>query len=163
MKIPTLSVLNTEALEIQRQLQETGELTPELELKHDENKNQLAVKLDHYCYAYRAIEQKQEYLANLKKQVDQATKSLENQKNYLMNKLEATKEIHKFEANSFKFSYRKSKRLVVLDPQKLPMDCVKVELKPIADKIKEKISEGVMEKEVAFLEEHESLGFKEKI
>lgn len=162
LKLPTLSILETEALEIQRQLQETGELTPELDIRLDENKHQLALKLDHYCYAYLSIDQKLDYLSDLKKQILTAEKSLEKQKDYLMSKLDMTKDVHGFQANNFKFSYRKSTQVVVTDIDKLPVDCVRLKTEPDKVKIKERLEQG-LEVDGASIETNMNLNFKEKL
>lgn len=163
MKLPTLNVLSSEALEIEKQLMEseTGELTPELELRLEDNKNQLAVKLDHYCYAYLAMDQKEEYLRSIIKQAQAGIKKLENGRDYLLAKIEITKDVHKFEANNFKFAYRKSQQVVVTEIDKLPPDLVRVKVEPDKVKIKERLKEGPVEG--AILVDNESLGFKEKL
>lgn len=162
MKLPTLSALSTEALEIQRQLQETGELTPELEIKHDENKSQMALKLDHYCYAYLSIDDKIKYLKSIIKQAQDGVKRLEKGQEYLLAKVESSSGAHGFEANNFKFSYRKSTQVVVTDIDKLPVDCVRLKTEPDKVKIKERLEQG-LEVDGASIETNMNLNFKEKL
>lgn len=162
MKLPTLNILETESLEIQRQLQETGELSPELEIRHDENKQQLALKLDHYCYAYISIDQKLGYLSDLKKQILTAEKSLEKQKDYLMNKIDMTKDVHGLEANNFTFNHRRSESVKITDIEKLPVSCVRVKAEPDKTEIKRLLKEGTIV-EGAEIEVKMNLGFKQKI
>lgn len=161
MKLPTLNALSKEALDIEAQLLETGELTPELEIRHDENKQQLAVKLDHYCYAIKSMRHKKEDLKDIKKQVDLAIEKIEKSESYLLLQIHNTADAHAFLANNFKFSYRKSQQVVVTEIDKLPPDLVRVKVEPDKVKIKERLKEGPIDG--AILVDNETLGFKEKL
>lgn len=157
----TLNTINTEHLEILKQLAETGELTPELEIKYDENKKEMAEKLDSYCYAYQYIQNRATLLSEAIKRAQSELKSLEKQGEYLLNKLDTTKDIHNLEANNFKFSYRKSTSIEVFDVDKLPPNLIRLKVEPDKTAIKEQLKNGPIEgvREI----KKENLSFKLKI
>lgn len=161
-KLPTLNILSVEALEIEKQLLETGELTPELELRLDENKQQIAVKLDHYNYAYENMNDKKERLSLMKKRIDQELKTLDKNQQFIINRLEMFhKEFGDLKGENGEWVYKKSKSVKIIDIDKLPVGCIRVKTEPDKKAIKELLESGPVDG--AEIETNLKLVYKPKI
>ncbi len=142
-KLPTLTEISIEALEIEKQLMETGELSPDLELKHDENKELLAKKIDHYFFAYENMEDKKVRLRNYKKQVDAAIKRLDASQEFLVKKLQIVGESGlNLKGELGAWEERTSTYIEVTDIELLPVDCVRLKTEPDKERIKERMDAG---------------------
>lgn len=162
MKLPSLSALSTEALEIEKQLLETGELTPELEIRSDENKLLLPKKIDHYFHAHENMSDKIKRLKESKKQIDLAIKRLEVSQEYLVKRLEFTKTIiGELKGECGEWVEKESSYIEVTNPDLLPMDCVRVKIEPDKTRISERIEAGETVPG-ASKEKRKTLKYKEK-
>lgn len=143
MKLPTLTEISIEALEIEKQLMETGELSPELELKHDENKQQLEKKIDHYFFAYENMEDKKTRLRDYKKQVDLAIKRLDNSQESLIKMLQMVGESGlSLKSELGAWEERVSTYIEITDFELLPVDCVRLKTEADKERIKERMDAG---------------------
>ncbi len=143
MKLPTLPDICIEALEIEKQLLETGELTPELELRSDENKLMIAQKLDHYYHAHENLGDKVKRLKETKKQIDLAVKRYESSQESLISRLEYYKtQIGLLKGENGEWVEKESKSIEVTNLDLLPMDCVRVKTEPDKIRIKERLDAG---------------------
>jgi hypothetical protein len=124
-----------------------GELTPELELSLQINKDQLQSKSENYAYIIKQIDTECDIIDNEIKRLQQAKKVRENTVERLKTTL--TTAMHLFEVNEIKtplikINFRKSESVIVYDVNSLPQmfKTIKVTETPDKAKIKEVIKNG---------------------
>jgi hypothetical protein len=124
-----------------------GELTPELELSLQINKDQLQSKSENYAYIIKQIDAECDIIDNEIKRLQQAKKVRENTVERLKTTL--TTAMHLFEVNEIKtplikINFRKSESVIVYDVNSLPQmfKTIKVTETPDKAKIKEVIKNG---------------------
>lgn len=158
--VKSLGILSIEALELEKQLLESGELTPELEILYDTNKAAIANKLDSYYYAIENMHDKMTRLKDAKKQLDQMIKTLEKNEDYLVGKLEnAHRELGSLKGQNGEWVWKCTEKVEV-DPEKLPVEFVRVKIEPKKDELKKALKEGPIEG--AQLIKTQKLVYKEK-
>lgn len=124
-----------------------GELTPELELSLQINKDQLQSKSENYAYIIKQIDAECDIIDNEIKRLQQAKKVRENTVERLKTTL--TTAMHLFEVNEIKtplikINFRKSESVIVYDVNSLPQmfKTIKINETPDNAKIKEVIKNG---------------------
>ena len=124
-----------------------GELTSELELSLQINKDQLQSKSENYAYIIKQIDAECDIIDNEIKRLQQAKKVRENTVERLKTTL--TTAMHLFEVNEIKtplikINFRKSESVIVYDVNSLPQmfKTIKITETPDKAKIKEVIKNG---------------------
>jgi CRISPR/Cas system-associated endoribonuclease Cas2 len=124
-----------------------GELTPELELSLQINKDQLQSKSENYAYIIKQIDAECDIIDNEIKRLQQAKKVRENTVERLKSTLTIamnTFEVTEIKTPLIKINFRKSESIVVYDVNSLPKEykTIKVTETPDKAKIKEVIKNG---------------------
>lgn len=124
-----------------------GELTPELELSLQINKDQLQSKSENYAYIIKQIDAECDIIDNEIKRLQQAKKVRENTVERLKSTLTIamnTFEVTEIKTPLIKLNFRKSESIIVYDVNSLPQmfKTIKVTETPDKAKIKEVIKSG---------------------
>ena len=146
MQKNSLFQINSELVEITNLLIEKGgELTPEIESRLQIAESELKSKSVDYYHVIKELESTTimidaeiKRLQDLKKSRVNTIEKLENALLYSMN----LHGIEKIETDTLKISTRKSKSVEVVDIDKLPFNCLKIEKKAIKSEIKKMLEEG---------------------
>lgn len=124
-----------------------GEITPELELSLQINKDQLQSKSENYAYIIKQIDAECDVIDNEIKRLQQAKKVRENTverlKTTLTNAMNVY-EVDEIKSPLIKINFRKSESVIVYDTNSLPQmfKTIKVTETPDKAKIKEAIKSG---------------------
>lgn len=124
-----------------------GEITPELELSLQINKDQLQSKSENYAYIIKQIDAECDVIDNEIKRLQQAKKVRENTverlKTTLTNAMNVY-EVDEIKSPLIKINFRKSESVIVYDTNSLPhvFKTIKVTETPDKAKIKEAIKSG---------------------
>ena len=116
-----------------------GELTPELELALQINKDNFHSKSENYAYITKQFDGEIDIIDNEIKRLQQAKKSREKTIQRLKDTIELamlTFEIDKIETPLIKISFRKSESVEVTDVNELPNEYKVIKLTESADKLK---------------------------
>ena len=163
MQKNSLFQINSELVEVTNLLIENGgELTPELETRLQIAENELKAKSVNYYHVIKELESTTNMIDAEIKRLQELKKARVNTIEKLENALLYSMNLHgiaKIETETLKISTRKSKSVEVVDIDKLPFNCLKIEKKPIKSEIKKLIEEG-MEIEGAKIVENTSIQFK---
>jgi hypothetical protein len=116
-----------------------GEITSELELSLQINKDQLQSKSENYAYIIKQIDAECDIIDNEIKRLQQAKKVRENTVERLKTTL--TTAMHLFEVNEIKtplikINFRKSESVIVYDVNSLPNEFKTIKVTETADKVK---------------------------
>lgn len=140
-------IQNEHQLLINQLIENEGEITPEMELALQINKEQLESKSVDYCYIIKQFDAECDIIDNEIKRLQQAKKVRENTIERLKQTL--TNAMNTFEVNEIKtplvkLSFRKSESVIVYDTNSLPQmfKNIKVTETPDKAKIKEAIKSG---------------------
>lgn len=141
------NIQNEYKLLVSELIENGGELTPELELSLQINKDQLQSKSENYAYIIKQIDAECDIIDNEIKRLQQAKKVRENTVERLKSTLTIamnTFEVTEIKTPLIKVSFRKSESIVVYDVNSLPQifKTVKVTETPDKAKIKEVIKNG---------------------
>lgn len=163
MQKNSLFQINSELVEVTNLLIDNGgELTPELESRLQIAENELKAKSVNYYHVIKQIESETTLIDAEIKRMQDLKKSRVNTIEKLENALIYSMNLHgmeKIETETLKISTRKSKSVEVVDIDKLPFNCLKIEKKAIKSEIKKMLDEG-MEIEGAKIVENTSIQFK---
>ena len=124
-----------------------GEITPELELSLQINKDQLQSKSENYAYIIKQIDAECDVIDNEIKRLQQAKKVRENTverlKTTLTNAMNVY-EVDEIKSPLIKINFRKSESVIVYDTNSLPhvFKTIKITETPDKAKIKEAIKSG---------------------
>ncbi|CAB4127026.1 Siphovirus Gp157 [uncultured Caudovirales phage] len=138
---------NDYKLLVNQLIENGGELTPELELSLQINKDQLQNKSENYCYMVKQMDAECEIIDNEIKRLQQAKKareiSIDRLKTLLTNAMN-TFEVTEIKTPLIKINFRKSESVIVYDVNSLPQmfKTIKVTETPDKVKIKEVIKNG---------------------
>jgi hypothetical protein len=116
-----------------------GELTPELELTLQINKDNFHSKSENYAYITKQFDAEMDIIDNEIKRLQQAKKSREKTIQRLKDTIELamlTFDIDKIETPLIKISFRKSESVEVSDVNDLPNEFKVIKLTETADKLK---------------------------
>jgi|694.fasta_scaffold02285_53 hypothetical protein len=116
-----------------------GELTPELELALQINKDNFHSKSENYAYITKQYDAEMDIIDNEIKRLQQAKKSREKTIQRLKDTIELamlTFDIDKIETPLIKISFRKSESVEVSDVNDLPNEFKVIKLTETADKLK---------------------------
>ena len=116
-----------------------GELTPELELALQINKDNFHSKSENFAYVTKQFDAEMDIIDNEIKRLQQAKKSREKTIQRLKDTIELamlTFDIDKIETPLIKISFRKSESVEVSDVNELPNEFKTIKLTETADKLK---------------------------
>lgn len=116
-----------------------GEITPELELALQINKDNFHSKSENYAYITKQFDGEMDIIDNEIKRLQQAKKSREKTIQRLKDTIEMamnTFEVDKIETPLIKISFRKSESVDVTDVNDLPNEFKVIKLTETADKLK---------------------------
>ena len=163
MQKSSLFQINSELVDITNLLIENGgELTPELETRLKIAESELKAKSVNYYHVIKELESTTNMIDAEIKRLQELKKSRVNTIEKLENALIYSMNLHgieKIETETLKISTRKSKSVEVVDIDKLPFNCLKIEKKAIKSEIKKMLDEG-MEIQGAKIVENTSIQFK---
>lgn len=163
MQKNSLFQINSELVDITNLLIENGgELTPELETRLKIAESELKAKSVNYYHVIKELESTTNMIDAEIKRLQELKKSRVNTIEKLENALIYSMNLHgieKIETETLKISTRKSKSVEVVDIDKLPFNCLKIEKKAIKSEIKKMLDEG-MEIQGAKIVENTSIQFK---
>ena len=163
MQKNSLFQINSELVEVTNLLIENGgELTPELETRLQIAESELKAKSVNYYHVIKELESTTNMIDAEIKRLQELKKSRVNTIEKLENALIYSMNLHgieKIETETLKISTRKSKSVEVVDIDKLPFNCLKIEKKAIKSEIKKMLDEG-MEIQGAKIVENTSIQFK---
>lgn len=141
------NIQNEYKLLVSELIENGGELTPELELSLQINKDQLQSKSENYAYIIKQIDAECDIIDNEIKRLQQAKKVRENTVERLKSTLTIamnTFEVTEIKTPLIKINFRKSESVIVYDVNSLPQmfKTIKVTETPDKAKIKEVIKNG---------------------
>lgn len=141
------NIQNEYKLLVSELIENGGELTPELELSLQINKDQLQSKSENYAYIIKQIDAECDIIDNEIKRLQQTKKVRENTVERLKSTLTIamnTFEVTEIKTPLIKINFRKSKSVIVYDVNSLPQmfKTIKVTETPDKAKIKEVIKNG---------------------
>lgn len=141
------NIQNEYKLLVSELIENGGELTPELELSLQINKDQLQSKSENYAYIIKQIDAECDIIDNEIKRLQQAKKVRENTVDRLKSTLTTamnTFEVTEIKTPLIKLNFRKSESVIVYDVNSLPQmfKTIKVTETPDKAKIKEVIKNG---------------------
>lgn len=141
------NIQNEYKLLVSELIENGGELTPELELSLQINKDQLQSKSENYAYIIKQIDAECDIIDNEIKRLQQAKKVRENTVDRLKATLTTamnTFELTEIKTPLIKLNFRKSESVIVYDVNSLPQmfKTIKVTETPDKAKIKEVIKNG---------------------
>ena len=141
------NIQNEYKLLVSELIENGGELTPELELSLQINKDQLQSKSENYAYIIKQIDAECDIIDNEIKRLQQAKKVRENTVDRLKSTLTTamnTFEVTEIKTPLIKINFRKSESVIVYDVNSLPQmfKTIKVTETPDKAKIKEVIKNG---------------------
>jgi hypothetical protein len=116
-----------------------GELTPEIELALQINKDNFHSKSENFAYVTKQFDAEMDIIDNEIKRLQQAKKSREKTIQRLKDTIELamlTFDIDKIETPLIKISFRKSESVEVSDVNELPNEFKTIKLTETADKLK---------------------------
>ena len=136
----TIFKIKSEYQQIVNELIENGgEITPELELALQINKDNFHSKSENYAYITKQFDGEMDIIDNEIKRLQQAKKSREKTIQRLKDTIEMamiTFEIDKIETPLIKISFRKSESVEVTDVNELPNEYKVIKVTETADKLK---------------------------
>lgn len=138
--------ISKEYLQLLDELEEReGELTPEIEQKLAINESQFETKVEGYVALIRKLQSDIETARDEEKRISKIRKSRENLVERLKSNLDSVMQMKgedRYDAPTFKLSYRKSKQVRILDEEQIPEEYLRIKVEPSKSEIKKLLDSG---------------------